>query len=157
MKEFRSLSDFADHLTRLAAAAPVVTNHMTEQAAQKVEKIAKAEIGHYQPSVGPFPAWAQLQPDTETEKNRLGYKLNAPLERTGEMRNSISHVTADNESVVGSNDQKLVWHEEGTAKIPPRPVLGPAAIRGMADMQPRFALTVAAWLSGRSWRKPRIK
>ena len=153
MKEFRSLDDFANHLTRLAAAAPTVTNHMVEQAAVKVEKIAKDEIGQYQPAVGPFPAWAQLQPETEAEKRRLGYKLNAPLERTGGMRNSISHESQGNEAVVGSTDEKMVWHEQGTPTVPPRPVLGPAAIRGMADMQSRFAATVAAWLGGRSWRR----
>ncbi len=153
MKEFRSLEDFANHLTRLAAAAPIVTNHMVEQAAVKVEKLAKEEIGQYQPAVGPFPAWAQLQPETEAEKRRLGYKQNAPLERTGEMRNSISHKSQGNESVVGSTDEKMVWHEQGTPKVPPRPVLGPAAIRGMADMQASFAATVAAWLGGRRWRR----
>lgn len=157
MKEFRSLADFANHLTRLAAVAPTVTNHMVEQAAEKVEKVAKSEIGHYQQSVGPFPAWAQLQPETEAEKRRLGYKQNAPLERTGEMRDSISHESQGNEAVVGSTDEKMVWHEQGTVHIPPRPVLGPAGIRGMADMQARFAATVAAWLGGRSWRKPRLK
>lgn len=157
MKEFRSLADFASHLTRLAAVAPTVTNHMVEQAAEKVEKVAKSEIAHYQPAVGPFPKWEDLTPETEFDKIRKGFPVDAPLLRTGEMRASISHKTSGNEAVVGSTDEKMVWHEQGTVHIPPRPVLGPAGIRGMADMQARFAATVAAWLGGRSWRKPRLK
>jgi phage gpG-like protein len=157
MKNFRSLSDFANHLTKLAAAAPAVTHHMTEQGAAEIEKIAKAEIGHYQPAVGPFAKWDPLTDETEKEKSRLGYKLNAPLERTGEMRRSISRTVSGNEAVVGSTDEKMLWHELGQGNNPPRAVLGPAAIRGAENMKARFALGVAAWLAGRNWRARGLK
>lgn len=35
----------------------------------------------------------------------------------------------DGEAWVGSNDDKAVWHELGTMRIPPRPFLMAAAIR----------------------------
>lgn len=69
---------FADHLARLAAKSTAVTHHLTEETAKDVEKVAKAEIGHYQPAVGPFAKWEQLKPETEAEKKRLGFRLNAP-------------------------------------------------------------------------------
>lgn len=157
MKTFKSMSDFADHLIRLAAESEVVTNHLTEGAAAEIEKVAKAEIGHYQPAVGKFAAWAELKPETEAEKSRLGFKTNAPLERTGEMRDSIQRTVVRNEAVIGSNSDKMVWHELGKGRNPPRAVLGPAAIRVGENLQRRFGIAVAAWLAGRNWRRPRLK
>jgi hypothetical protein len=92
-----------------------------------IEKTAKSEIGVYQESVGPFPAWAPLADSTEEEKARLGYPTDAPLLRTGDMRESITHERDGLEGVVGSDSDILVYQELGTEKIPPRPVMGPAA------------------------------
>lgn len=157
MREFRDMGAFADHLARLAAESTAVTHHLTEETAKDVEKVAKAEIGHYQPAVGPFAKWEQLKPETEAEKKRLGFQLNAPLERTGEMRDSIEHRTIGNEAAIGSNDDKMVWHELGTPTVPARAVLGPAAIRVGQNLQARFGRVLAAWLAGRGWRRPRLK
>ncbi|SOY56859.1 hypothetical protein [Cupriavidus taiwanensis] len=159
MKNFRSLADFANHLTVMAAESKVVTGYMVEKGAESIQKIAKSEIAHYQPAVGPFAKWEELTAETEFEKIRLGYPVDAPLLRTGEMRDSISYVVSleRNAAVIGSDDQKMVWHEQGTPKMPPRAVLGPAAIRANEDLKPRFSRTIAAWLAGRSWRLPRLK
>ncbi|NOV25889.1 hypothetical protein E5S69_20515 [Cupriavidus necator] len=157
MKNFRSLGDFANHLTALAAESTAVTGHMTETGAEVIQKIAKSEIGHYQPAVGPFAKWEELTAETEFEKIRQGYPVDAPLLRTGEMRDSIERTVAGNEAAVGSNEDKMVWHELGTLRVPPRAVLGPAAIRAGEDLKARFSRTVAAWLAGRSWRLPRLK
>ena len=157
MKTFKSMSDFADHLIGLAAEAKVVVNHLADEAAAKVEKIAKAEIGHYQPAVGPFRKWEDLADSTEFDKINKGFPVDAPLLRTGELRASIERTVSGNEAAIGSNDKRMEYHELGTVRIPPRAVLGPAAIRANKDMQPRFALTIAAWLGGRAWRRPRLK
>lgn len=157
MKTFRSMADFANHLTALAAEAPTVTHHVAEKGAELIQKIAKSEIAHYQPAVGPFAKWEELTAETEFDKIRKGYPVDAPLLRNGQMRDSIETTVIGNEAVVGSNDQKMVWHELGTRTIPPRAVLGPAAIRASKDIQARFGRTVAAWLAGRSWRNPRLK
>ena len=45
------------------------------------------------------------------------------------MRDSITHEVHGLEAVIGSTDPKMVYHEFGTAKMPPRPVMGPAAFR----------------------------
>jgi len=151
------MADFADHLARLAAESTAVTHHMTEQTAKDIEKVAKAEIGQYQPAVGLFAKWEQLKPETEAEKKRLGYRLNAPLERTGEMRDSIGRTVIGTEAAVGSNDDKMVWHELGTPTVPARAVLGPAAIRVGQNLQARLGRVLTAWLAGRGWRRPRLK
>ncbi|MBO4120288.1 hypothetical protein J5T34_05980 [Cupriavidus gilardii] len=157
MKTFRSMGDFAEHLAKMAVESAVVTNHMTDQTAAAIEKTAKAEIGHYQPAVGPFAKWEELTAETEFDKIRHGYPVDAPLLRTGGMRDSIERTVIGNEAAVGSNDDKMVWHEQGTEKVPPRAVLGPAAVRVSEDLQDRLTRVVVAWLAGRGWRRPRLK
>jgi HK97 gp10 family phage protein len=59
---------------------------------------------------------------------QLGYSANDPLLRTGEMRESIEYnMDADGrEAYVGTNNEKAVFNEFGTSKIPPRSFLGGA-------------------------------
>ncbi|WP_059284911.1 hypothetical protein [Aquitalea magnusonii] len=49
------------------------------------------------------------------------------------MANEITHEVNGLEAVIGARDTEagriLVYHEFGTSKMPPRPVLGPAAFR----------------------------
>jgi phage gpG-like protein len=128
MRHFNSMGDFGLHLVELAAKEVVALKAGLEVAAKHVEKTAKDEIGHYQEAVGSFPAWAPLADSTEKEKARLGYPLDAPLLRTGELRDEITHEVEGLEAVVGSHDPVMVYQELGTPTIPPRPVLGPAAL-----------------------------
>jgi hypothetical protein len=66
--------------------------------------------------------WPQLSPET------LAHKFfNTPLLETGEMRASIEWNSSGNEGHVGSNNDKAVWQELGTSKIPPRSFLAGAA------------------------------
>ncbi len=52
---------------------------------------------------------------------REGPGADTPLPETGELRNSIGHqVISDTEAWVGSENDKAVWHELGTAHVPPR-------------------------------------
>lgn len=127
--EFNSFGEFALQLAKIETAEVMALQAGLKRVAQVIEKTAKSEIGHYQPSVGPFQDWAPLAESTEQDKARLGYLLDAPLLRTGEMRDSISHEVSGLEAVIGSPEEKLVWQEFGTKTIPPRPVLGPAAFR----------------------------
>ncbi|WP_412530880.1 HK97-gp10 family putative phage morphogenesis protein [Enterobacter roggenkampii] len=135
MKELSSLMDAA--LT-FAAAKIAVQEHAEKalaQVAEQIKKTAQDEIGFYQPAVGPFAAWEDLADSTEQEKARLGYPLNAPLERTGKMRDSIKAESEGLEAIVGSEEEKLAFHEFGTVKMPPRPVLGPAVIHNEAAIK----------------------
>jgi len=65
---------------------------------------------------------AALSPETLARK-----MMNTPLLETGELRASIEWNSTGNEGHVGSNNDKAVWHELGTAKIPPRSFLMGAA------------------------------
>ncbi|WP_137010153.1 hypothetical protein [Aquitalea aquatilis] len=131
--EFKSLGDLALHLASLPAVQVHELQTGLERCAVKIEKTAKDEIGHYQGAVGPFQSWAELAESTEEEKARLGYPADAPLERTRAMANEIKHEVNGLEAVIGATDTPagriLVYHEFGTEKMPPRPVLGPAAFR----------------------------
>ncbi len=157
MKEFATFGQFAHHLEKLAVVGHEVIHHAADQAGQLVEETAKAEIGHYQPSAGPFPAWAPLADSTEAEKVRLGYPAGAPLLRTGELRDSISHTTKGDRTVIGSTDQRMVYHEFGTNRIPPRPVLGPALFRNKTHIANGLGKIALAWLAGHRWKGLRLR
>ena len=111
----------------------------------RIEKTAKSEFGHYQREVGPFPAWEELTDYTKQERLDLGFTENDPLERTGELRDSISKEQHVLEGAVGSTDERMVFHEFGTVDMPMRPVLGPAAFRNKAAI---IKLVGAAVVSG---------
>lgn len=119
-----------EFVEKLALAELLIRHNATkalEHVAQKVEATAKAEIGVYQEAIGPFPAWPQLAQSTQDERERLGFSANDPLLRTGELRDSIGHSVSGLEAEIGSDSDIMVYQEMGTSRIPPRPVLGPAA------------------------------
>jgi hypothetical protein len=94
-----------------------VKHVLLEQIGQIVEKEAKSYPGHYQAG------WAPLKPATIARK-ATG---DSPLLETGEMRDSIGHRIHGHESVeIGSDNNKALWHERGTSRIPPRPFLSTA-------------------------------
>jgi HK97 gp10 family phage protein len=153
VKEFKSFGSFAAHLTKLAATGHEVTHHMVKAGAEEIEKTAQGEIGFYQTDIAPYPDWALLADSTEAEKARLGFEPDAPLLRTGEMKKSIHASVEGNEAVVGSNDGILKYHEFGTDRMPPRPVLGPAAHHSSPRIMSQFAKTTFAWLAGMGWKR----
>ncbi len=51
----------------------------------------------------------------------------APWRKTGALQNSITHSTDGLTAQVGSDDPAAAPQERGTARIPPRPFLAPAA------------------------------
>jgi phage gpG-like protein len=91
-----------------------------------------------------YPEWPALQPETLARKMGPG-----PLLETGEMRASIEWNAEGNEGYVGSNNDKAVWHELGTTKIPPRPFLMGAAIRMEPLIHAMAAKAVVAVMMGR--------
>lgn len=130
--EFDDLASFAFHLAQAAARELVVLEAGLEECAAHVEKLAKDEIGHYQNSVGPSPAWAGLA-DSSEQQAAHGYPVDAPLFASGEMQGAITHEVSGLEAATGVKDddagKKLIYHEFGTSKMPAQPVLGPAAFR----------------------------
>jgi len=138
-----TLESMAAHLFEVAAAMPLAHHNALAQAAHIVETEAKAEIGHYQGSAGPFAAWAPLKPETIAQKANG----DTPLLETGEMRDSIGTIIAETEAHVGSNDDKAVWQELGTSRgIPPRSFLGGAAVRKSEEVRDVIGHTMVAAL-----------
>jgi phage gpG-like protein len=153
MREFRSFGAFAAHLDLMAARGPEITHLMVEAGANEIKETAQGEIGFYQSGIAPYPDWAELTPEYESAKVAAGFEPDAPLLRTGEMKKSMRASAEGHEAVVGSNDKVLEYHEFGTDKMPPRPVLGPAAHFSKPRIFSMMAATTFAWLSGVRLRK----
>jgi hypothetical protein len=115
-----TLQSFANLLTQMAANMPTAQHHAMEQACQVVETEAKRVIGTYDYG------WPQLAASTQADRVSKGFSANDPLLRTGEMRDSINHVSSPVEGRIGSNDDKALWQELGTRTIPPRSFLAGA-------------------------------
>lgn len=137
MKELGSLADLAMALEDDMVRALEHSKKGLEKAAILLKNTCKQEIGVYQRGAGPFEAWDLLADATEADKARQGYPLDAPLERTNALRASFKHeIEGDGWSaIVGSTDPVLVYHEFGTSKMPPRPVLGMALYRNLERIQ----------------------
>lgn len=129
MKNFNNIGEMVAHLAAMAAAETLSLHHGLKKCAVAIEKTAKSEIGHYQKPIGPFPGWAELADSTKADRLANGFSENDPLERTHALEESISHEIHALEAAVGSTSDVMVYQELGTSTIPPRAVLGPAAIR----------------------------
>ena len=135
MREF-DLLGFADHLLVMAHETHRELVHGLEASAKLVEKTAKGEFGEYQPHVGRFNEWAALAPSTLEHHAAMGAN-DTPLLVTGTLRDSVKHAVSREhlEAAVGSADERMIWQEIGTERIPPRPVLGPAAVRNIEHIE----------------------
>jgi phage gpG-like protein len=91
-----------------------------------------------------YPVWPALRPETLARK-----MMATPLLETGELRASIEWQSHGLEGAVGSNNDKAVWHELGTSKIPPRSFLMGAAIRMEPKIHAMAARAVMAVMAGR--------
>jgi|SRR5450830_198167 len=129
MKEFSSISGMIAHLALMDAHTTLALHHGLKQCAVAIEKTADSEFGVYQGEVGAFAGWAPLADATQAARVALGYTPDDPLLRSGELQRSVTHEIDGLEAVIGSDSDIMVWQELGTDKIPPRAVLGPAAIR----------------------------
>lgn len=148
MNEFRSLGEFATKLIAMEAAELLALEKGLHAVAKAVQSSARAEIGSYQPAVGPFPAWDPLAEATEDEKAKLGFPLDAPLLRTHGFENSIGYQVAGLEAAIGSADQRAEWFEFGTSKMPPRPVFGPAALHNRERIERIIGAAAVSGLIG---------
>lgn len=88
--------------------------------------------------------WPALKPETLARK-----MMNTPLLETGELRASIEWTASGLEGAVGSNNDKAVWHELGTARIPPRSFLMGAAIEMEPKIHKMAARAVVAVMMGK--------
>jgi hypothetical protein len=91
-----------------------------------------------------YPEWPALSPATLADKMGPG-----PLLETGELRDSIQWTSHGLEGTVGSDNDKAVWHELGTAKIPARSFLVGAALHMSDKIHTMAGKAVVAVLGGR--------
>lgn len=124
-----SLLGFIEHVAGFSLRLAHEEHKALEHAAKIIQTEAKAEIGTYQDTAGPFAAWQELADSTKADRVHQGFSANDPLLRTGEMRESIEYTVGTHEAAIGSNSDIAVWQELGTQKIPARSFLGGAAMR----------------------------
>jgi phage gpG-like protein len=131
--EFDSMAALATHLAGAVVADIELANrHSLAAAAQILKDDMRGQIGEYQGALGDYPAWEPLAESTEDEKARVGAPAEAPLERFGDLQKSFrSELVGNNEAIIGSTDPVMEFHEYGTSKMPPRPVVGPALLRNV--------------------------
>jgi phage gpG-like protein len=116
-----SLLSFVAHLRTIEADMEDLPTAIVARAAAMIAKQAKAQIGKQHEE------WPPLAQSTLKRK-----AANTPLLETGELRDSIEWTVHGHgnhaEAEVGSNNDKAVWHELGTSRVPARPFLVPSAI-----------------------------
>ena len=147
--------DIGEFSLYMGGAASRVTDHVheaLEEAAALVARAARAEIGSYQGQVGPLVAWAELADATKDDRLKKGFTENDPLERTGDLRDSIGHeVEMQNVglgvAIVGSTSEIARYQEMGTSRIPPRSFLAGALLRN-ADPVRRILGERVSWALG---------
>jgi hypothetical protein len=138
-----TLPGFVQHLAGLRMAMPMAERAALEHAAVIVETEAKRVLGTYDYG------WPPLSPVTIARK-ATG---DSPGLETGEMRDSIDHQVGhlgpggQLEAHVGSNLDKAIWFELGTARQPPRSFLAQAAIRKEQDIADDIGRRITAFLS----------
>lgn len=144
-----TLDAFCRHLATRPAAVRQAQHQGVRAGAERVAAEARSLIGTYQPAVGPFPAWAQLADSTQRDRVAQSFAANDPLERTGELRDSIEASAAGNDGAAGSNHPVAAYQELGTDTIPPRPFLGPAGFRMAEPVAQDIGQRVVAAILGR--------
>lgn len=144
-KHFDDFGALALDLLTTGPAMALALHDGLERIGRRLEAEMHNKFGEYQTASGPFGEWAPLTAATENRKAALGQPADSPLVATGEMKNSTGYDVGLLELVVGVRDPKMVWHEFGTERIPPRPVVGPAVYENLDTIQ---RLVGAAALSG---------
>ena len=136
-----TFGEFAAKLTRAAAR---VTPELTEAVQATLEEAHRLAVDEVI-GVG-LRGWPPLASSTEEWKETHFFPTDAPLERTGEMRNSVHWEMTGAASGRLAAHGKIVFSEYGTSTEPPRPVLKPVihiAMRTVGIARMRFVLTRA--------------
>jgi phage gpG-like protein len=94
------------------ALGPAIVAHACELVAAEARRVLGTE-GY---------DWPALSAATLAHKMQSGMLL-----ESGKLRASIQWNSEGNQGWVGSDNDKAIWHEFGTSKIPPRPFLAGAA------------------------------
>src|SRR6516162_2395737 len=115
-----SLAEAATIFAEVAVEMDHMKHHCLDEGSKILQDEAKRVLGTYDYG------WPQLAAATQEQRERQGYAPNDPLLVTGDLRDSIERDVQHNVASVGSNNNKALWHEMGTSRIPPRPFFGGA-------------------------------
>lgn len=149
-RELPSLGAMALEFLAIEVGMAAALEKSLERVLVKIERTAKSEFGTYQPEVGEFPGWNELAEATKADRVAKGYSENEPLLREGDLRDGIGHEREGLDGIVGSPDEIMIYHELGTSRMPPRPVLGPAAFRSKAAVEELLGVAFVTMLTGSS-------
>ena len=153
MQKFDDLGKFIAHLAIVEHQVQREAEEGLKQSVRVISDAARAELGYYQPAVGPFAAWAPLAERTLEQHARFGVG-NTPEMLTGELYSSIEDEAHGIEAVSGSKMVIAGYQEIGTPNMPPRPIFGPAAwksrkaiekIMGEAAMKGMMYGAIGTW------------
>lgn len=147
LKNFKSLADLVTHFAGLHHAVQREAEKALEKAAKLIEKTAKEELGYYQPGIGPFPAWQQLAQSTLAAHALYGVG-DTPLVLHGGLYNSIEHEVRGPTAIIGTKLDIGAYQEFGTSRIPPRPFMGPAALRNAEKIKKLFGEALVSGVMG---------
>lgn len=158
MKTYKSFGAFARAMERAITELEPAYAASMEAGALLVATEARAEFGHYQrEDMGPLEPWAELKDETKQQHIQAivdgeaaeDAGPNTPLLVKGGLRDSIEHESGPREFVVGSETEVMVWQEQGTPTIPPRPVLGTAMYRNAENVVNLVGQAVEDTLAGK--------
>jgi phage gpG-like protein len=139
MTQVFTLLGFVAKLKAIDADLKITSEAIVARACELVANAAKDALGTYE-----F-GWVSLAPETIARKMRG----DSPLLETGELRASIEWNSHGNQGFVGSDNDKAVWHEFGTSRIPARPFLSSAAMQMEGEIHKLAAKAVRAVIAGR--------
>lgn len=138
-RSFRSIGEFVAFMNRQVASLPAAQHAALAEGAEIILREAQSYPGAYQTG------WASLQPETITHKANG----DTPLLESGGMRDSYGAKVVDaHHAAVGSDDEKAVWQELGTPRIPARPVLALAGVAKEAEVVKAIAHRIGGHLAG---------
>jgi hypothetical protein len=133
-----SLLGFVAKLKTIELEMNVLGPALVARACELVAAEAQRVIGTYDYG------WPSLAASTLAKKS-----ADTPLLETGEMRGSIQWNSSGNIGFVGSDNDKAVWQEYGTSRIPPRPFLAGAAMAMEPKIHELFKRAVMAVALGK--------
>lgn len=146
----------ADQFRKVQRGMPQFEQKMCHLWADAVQNEAKeAIIGRTTPleAVGEFPAWEPLLDETIRAKDRAGLgKGGDPysmLYATGALYESIEKTVEPHRAAVGTDVEYAAVHEYGSVNVPPRPFLGPSAVRVSVRLYPKFQKMLTRHLEGK--------
>lgn len=151
--EFGSMLEFSNHLAGRQVAIYAAMQKQLHEIGRVMSNKMQTHLGTYHPAIGPFPRWQPLAFSTLhgfgpwPGKIALGQAPpDNPLIAKGDLHNSFSYDVRGIEMEVGSTDPVMKFHEWGTSRMPPRPVVGPVAFRSIDRIKQLAAAAVVAGL-----------